>query len=56
MLHNYFLGFFMILGVADLAYGLIEGDQISVLIGGLLVFITVSMLRKRTREEKGKRS
>ena len=56
MLHKYFLGFFMILGAADLVYGLLKGDRISVLIGGLIVFITFSMLRKRIQEEKKKRS
>ena len=56
MLYKYFLGFFMILGAADLVYGLLEGDRISVLIGGLLIFITFSILRKRIQEEKRKRS
>lgn len=54
MLHKYFLGFFMIIGAADLVYGLIKEDRISVLIGVLLIFITFSMLRKRIKEEKKK--
>jgi hypothetical protein len=56
MLHRYFLGFFMILGAADLVYGFLKGDNISVLIGGLMVFITFSILRKKIQEDKKKQS
>lgn len=43
--------FFMILGAADFIYGLYSGDRISLLIGGIIIFIAVSIIRKAKREE-----
>jgi hypothetical protein len=44
--------FFMILGAADFIYGLWSGDRISLLIGGIIIFIAVSIIRKGQQEEK----
>ena len=45
-MNKYFLIFFMILGVADFAYGLWSKDRISILIGGIMVFIAFSIMKK----------
>jgi hypothetical protein len=42
----------MILGAADFIYGLWSGDRISLLIGGIIIFIAVSIIRKGKQEEK----
>ncbi|MEA2014759.1 MAG: SoxR reducing system RseC family protein [Thermodesulfobacteriota bacterium] len=44
--------FFMILGVADFSYGLYSGDRISILIGGIMIFIGFSIMRKNSVKEK----
>jgi hypothetical protein len=44
--------FFMILGAADLIYGLWSGDRISLLIGVIIILIAVSIIRKGKQEEK----
>jgi hypothetical protein len=49
---KYFPIFFMILGAADFVYGLWSGDRISLLIGGIIIFIAVSIIRKGKQEEK----
>jgi len=47
------LGFFMGLGIVDLAYGLWVGDKISVMIGVVIVVITASIMQKNKEEGKG---
>jgi len=42
----------MILGAADFGYGLYRGDRISLLIGGIIILIAVSIIRKAKQEEK----
>jgi hypothetical protein len=49
---KYFLIFFMLLGAADFSYGLYRGDRISLLVGGIMVFIGFSIMRKAKQEEK----
>ncbi|MBW2638070.1 MAG: hypothetical protein JRC86_11225 [Deltaproteobacteria bacterium] len=49
---KYFPIFFMILGAADFGYGLYRGDRISLLIGGIIILIAVSIIRKAKQEEK----
>lgn len=51
-MYKYVLIFFMVLGAADLIYGLSRGDKISVLMGGIMVFIAASILHKKYKEEK----
>ncbi len=50
-----FLIFFLILGAADFIYGLYSGDRISILIGGIMVFIGFSVMRKNKKKEKDSR-
>ena len=50
-----FLIFFVILGAADFAYGLWSGDRISILIGGIMVFIGFSIMRRNKKKEKDSR-
>jgi divalent metal cation (Fe/Co/Zn/Cd) transporter len=42
----------MLLGAADFSYGLYRGDRISLLVGGIMVFIGFSIMRKAKQEEK----
>ena len=51
---KYFLIFFMILGAADFAYGLWSKDRISILIGGIMVFIAFSIMKKGKQGKKDK--
>lgn len=51
-MYKYVLIFFTLLGAADLAYGLYSGDKISVLMGGVMIFIALSILHKKYKEEK----
>ena len=51
-MRKYVLIFFIILGAADFIYGLWSGDRLSLLIGGIIIFITVSIIRKGKKEEK----
>ncbi|HPQ43226.1 MAG TPA: hypothetical protein PKZ42_03280 [Syntrophales bacterium] len=55
-MNQYVLIFFMILGVADFAYGLWSKDRISILIGAVMVFIAFSIMRKGRREKEKKSS
>jgi hypothetical protein len=49
---KYFLIFFMLLGAADFGYGLYSGDRISLLIGGIMVFIGFSIMKKDREKTK----
>jgi len=49
---KYYLFIFVILGAADLIYGLVKPDRLSVLIGAVMVFISLSIFYKRVKEEK----
>ncbi len=51
---KYFLIFFMILGAADFAYGLWSKDRISILIGGIMIFIAFSIMKKGRQDKKNK--
>jgi len=51
---KYFLIFFMILGAADFAYGLWSKDRISILIGGIMIFIAFSIMKKGKQGKKDK--
>ncbi len=42
----------MVLGAVDLIYGLYRGDRISVLMGGIMIFIAASILHKKYKEGK----
>jgi len=46
------LNFFMVLGMADLAYGLWSGDRISVMIGVVIIVVTFSIIKKNKEEKK----
>jgi len=46
------LNFFMVLGMADIAYGLWSGDRISVTIGVVIVVVTLSIIKKNKEENK----
>ncbi len=49
---KYFLIFFMLLGAADFGYGLWSGDRISLLIGGIMIFIGFSIMKKDREKAK----
>jgi len=51
-MYKYILIFFALLGAADLSYGLYRGDRISILFGGIMIFIALSILHKKHKEEK----
>ena len=51
-MRKYFLIFFMILGAADSAYGLWSKDSISILIGGIMIFIAFSIMKKGKQGKK----
>jgi len=53
-MHKYFLIFFMILGAADFAYGLWSKDSISILIGGIMIVIAFSIMKKGKQGKKDK--
>jgi len=53
-MNKYFLGFFMIVGVGDLCYGIFFKDRISVLVGGVMVILTIYVARKQRKTEKDK--
>jgi hypothetical protein len=44
---NFFLPIFIVLGVLDLAYGVVTGDRISIIAGGAIVAITIYIWKTR---------
>jgi len=48
--------FFIVLGMADLVYGLWYGDRISVMIGVVIVVVTLSIMKKNKEEKKNSTS
>jgi hypothetical protein len=42
----------MLLGAADFGYGLWSGDRISLLIGGIMIFIGFSIMKKDREKAK----
>ncbi|MBW2630260.1 MAG: hypothetical protein JRC90_00605 [Deltaproteobacteria bacterium] len=50
------LNFFMVLGMADFAYGLWSGDRISVMIGVVIIVVTLSIIKKNKEEKKNSTS
>ena len=48
---KYFLIFFMILGAGDFLYGILSGDQISVLVGSLIMILTIYVARRKNAED-----
>jgi len=51
---KYFLIFFMILGAGDFLYGILSGDQISVLVGDLIMILTLYIARRKKPENDTK--
>jgi len=51
-MNRYFIVFFMIVGVADLLYGIFSGDRISVLVGGGLTILTIYVAWKQRKAQK----
>lgn len=51
---KYFLIFFMILGAGDFLYGILSGDQISVLVGSVIVIISIYIARRKKPENDTK--
>ncbi|MDI6615877.1 MAG: hypothetical protein QME27_04125 [Syntrophaceae bacterium] len=51
---KYFLIFFMILGAGDFLYGILSGDQISVLVGSLIMILTIHIARRKKPEDDTK--
>lgn len=49
---KYYLFVFVVLGAADLIYGLVKPDRLSVLIGAVMVFIALSVFYKQVKQEK----
>lgn len=50
------LNFFIVLGMADVGYGLWLGDKISVMIGVVIIVVTLSIIKKNKEEEKNSAS
>jgi hypothetical protein len=44
---NFFLPFFIVLGVIDFIYGVVFGDRISMIAGGAIVAITIYIWKTR---------
>jgi len=53
-MNKYFLIFFMILGAGDFLYGILSGDQISVLVGSLIMILTIYIARRKKPEDDTK--
>ena len=53
-MNKYFLVFFMILGAGDFLYGILSGDQISVLVGALIMILTLYIARRKKPENDTK--
>ncbi|MBW2595915.1 MAG: hypothetical protein JRC93_08060 [Deltaproteobacteria bacterium] len=51
-MNRYLFAFFVVLGVSDFIYGIFFKDRISVLIGGLIVFIAFYIANKKKKNEK----
>ena len=51
-MNRYLFAFFVIFGVSDFIYGIFFKDRISILIGGLIVFITFYIANKKSKGEK----
>jgi len=51
-MNRYLFAFFIILGVSDFIYGIFFKDSISVLMGGLIVFIAFYIVNKKRKSEK----
>ena len=51
---KYFLIFFMILGAGDFLYGILSGDQISVLVGSVIVILSIYIARRKNSENDTK--
>ena len=51
-MNRYLFAFFIIFGVSDFIYGIFFKDRISVLIGGLIVFIAFYIANKKRKNEK----
>ncbi len=47
-----FLNFFIVLGIGDLIYGLWSGDRISVVIGGVIIVVVISIIQKDKETKK----
>lgn len=54
-MNRYFIVFFMIVGVADLLYGIFSGDRISIFVGGGLTILTIYVARKQWNQRKNER-
>ncbi|MCK4534320.1 MAG: hypothetical protein KAT81_02245 [Syntrophobacterales bacterium] len=50
------LTFFIVLGMADVGYGLWLGDKISVMIGIVIIVVTLSIIQKNKEEKKNSTS
>jgi len=51
-MNRYFLIFFMVVGAGDLLYGIFSKDQISVLVGAIILILTIYVARKKGKETK----
>ncbi len=51
---KYSLIFFMILGIGDFLYGILSGDQISVLVGSVIMILTIYIARRKKPEDDTK--
>ena len=51
-MRKYYLFVFVVLGTADLIYGLVKPDRLSVLIGAVMIFVSLAVFYKRVKDEK----
>ena len=53
---KYFLLVFVLLGAADLVYGLIKSENLSMFMGAIIVIIALTTFVRQLKEEKQKKS
>ena len=51
---KYFLIFFMIVGAGDFLYGVFSGDQLSILMGAVIMILTIYIARRKKTENDTK--
>ncbi len=49
---KYYLFVFVVLGTADMIYGFVKPDRLSVLIGAIIAFVALAVFYKRVKAEK----
>ncbi|MBW2599750.1 MAG: hypothetical protein JRC60_06680 [Deltaproteobacteria bacterium] len=51
-MNKYFIAFFMIVGIGDFFYGIFFKDQISVLVGAIILVLAIYVARRQRKSTK----